>query len=483
MPLDPLGQGNLPVARDEPSDGLHGAPLAGVGTEFGDASRGAAPQGVAAGGSWIDRVVERARLFTRAELLWPALVVFFASLPVFSRLVGAADVKSPYSDHKAHLLLALRLAAGGADSTRGPVRELKAGQNLPPHPLFHLCLFALSAGNNPEAFAGIAAVLLALAIAGRAYLTALRFTSDNAVSPLVAIGLCILLALATPLPNWWWTPRKLLLWTADRYLAEMPAFLWDFPCLYLGQVSPNVWHNPTGIFAMPFALLVFVVGLHALETQRTGPMVALGAALVLSLLAKPNYVLAFAPCFAAAAGVGYFRAVRSGRLRLRDVLLQLLAAAGPPLAVLLYQFRSQYGTADAGQGRVIWSPFLAWSVFSRNIPVSLLLSIAFPLTSTLLYARSAVRNPAVLLAWAAFAVAVAQYALLAESGDRVSHGNFGWGPVLANQVLFVACCDFLLRQPASGLRRIAFLVLGAHAACGSITLIRCLLIPSLANVF
>ena len=36
------------------------------------------------------------------------------------------------------------------------------------------------------------------------------------------------LVLAMPLPNWW-----------------------KFPALYLGQITPNVWHNPTLIVAMP----------------------------------------------------------------------------------------------------------------------------------------------------------------------------------------------------------------------------------------
>jgi len=31
---------------------------------------------------------------------------------------------------------------------------------------------------------------------------------------------------------------------------------------YLGQFTPNVWHNSTTIFLMPFALLLFCFGFH-----------------------------------------------------------------------------------------------------------------------------------------------------------------------------------------------------------------------------
>jgi hypothetical protein len=429
----------------------------------------------------LGRAIERARLLSRPELVWPALVVFIVFLPIFSRLIGGADPDSRYSDHLTHVRLTRNLARRGVVSARSPAQKPAPDEETPPHPLFHYCVLALSFGDNPKMIGGMAAVVLALALGLRAYLTGLLFTSRTVLSPLLMIGLCLALALAMPLPNWWQTPRTLLKWDADPYLSQMPSFLWNLPSLYFGQMSPNVWHNPTGIFAMPFALLLFFLGLRALESPRLSTMAGIGAAMVLSLLAKPNYVLAFAPCFGVAVLIAYYRAIGAGRIRVEDALGHGLVAFGPAVAVLLYQYRTTFGAGRSDSP--IFAPFTVWSTASPHIPISLLLGIAFPLAATLLYVGSIFREPGVVLSWAVLAVAVAMYVLVSESGERAYHGNFGWGTVFADQILFVACCDFLLRQPASNYRRGAFLMLGLHVLCGCLTLTRCLFVPSLASGF
>jgi hypothetical protein len=57
------------------------------------------------------------------------------------------------------------------------------------------------------------------------------------------------------------------------------------------------------------------------------------------------------------------------------------------------------------------------------------------------------------------------------------------GAVLADQVLFVVCTDFLLRQPASLSRKLAFAVLRLHVLSGSLYLTRSLLIPAMQSEF
>jgi hypothetical protein len=389
-------------------------------------------------------VSERTRLLSRGELFVPALVVFLLALPVFARLC-AADPNSLLTDHPFHTRIALELAAGG---------------EIPPNPLYHFCLFFLSFGNNPAAATGVAAALLALALAARAYLSAVLFTSRADLPLGLLVTACLALAVAMPLPNWW-----------------------DFPTVGRGQVSPNVWHNPTAIFAMPFALLLFLLALRMLDDPRLPAAAAAGGATVLSVLAKPNYVLAFAPCLVVAALVALARAVRNGRLSVFGAAVRLLAAFGPALAVLGYQFQSTFGRGGSGAAGVIFDPLAVWRMTSPNVPASVLLGVVFPLVVTAFYPRQAVRDPGVVLGWATLAVAVAQFALLFETGSRAFHGNFGWGVVLADQVLFVACGGLLLRQPVGVFRDLAFLVLGLHVASGGLCLVRCLISPDRAGTF
>jgi hypothetical protein len=418
----------------------------------------------AAGGPFAERL----RLLARPELLLPALLVFLLFVPIFSRLVGGVDPRSYLSDYPAHLRQTGELAERGI---------------APPHPLFHYCVVLLSSGNLNEMM-GITAVTLALALGFRAYLTALLLTSRNSPSLIQIIGVCLVLALVMPLPNWWNIPAKVLPFESSAFNASMPnPGWWWLPAVYRGQLAPNVWHNPTGIFAMPFCLLLFILGLRALQSERTGSMVAVGAVMFLAVLAKPNYVMAFAPCFAVAAVINRMQAIRAGRLSIQDTLGQALVAFGPALFVLWRQYRHTYGGDGPDASGVAFAPFVVWSGLTRYIPVSIMLGIAFPLTVVALYWREVRQDSVLVFAWSVMIVAILQFALLIETGERADHGNFGWAAILANQILFIACCDFLLRQPASNARSAAFLVLALHVVSGSLCLARCLFVPSLANSF
>jgi hypothetical protein len=404
-----------------------------------------------------------------SELVLPALLLFFLSLPLLSRLVGGSARPGQHSDHLDHLRYAHELVEKG---------------KFQPHPLYHCLVVLFSFGNPTLTMGGIAVVVLALALAARAYLTALLMTDANAPPLPIVLGLCLCLALAMPLPNWWQFPAELFPDNYARYFKELPSpVLWKIPVTYRGQVSPNVWHNPTAIFAMPFALWLFLLAIQALRDPRTFTMGAMGFVMALNLLAKPNYVLSFAPCLAVAALAVWYQSIRTGRLTLPAAVGQACLAFAPAIAILSFQFRNAFGAGITGESKVVLDPLTSWSKFSHNIPASILLGIVFPAAVAALYPRRVIVEPKLLLAWAVLAVALAEFALLAEVGDRSTHGNFHWGAVLADQVLFVVCTDFLLRQPASLSRKLAFAVLGLHVLSGSLYLTRSLFIPAMQSEF
>jgi hypothetical protein len=388
------------------------------------------------------------------------------AVPVFWRLVGEADPASPHTDHVYHVRLALEALRTGV---------------WPPRPFYHACLLALSGGRGVAV--GVAAIaVLALAAGARTYVSARYLTRARPV-PFGGLALlCLALAVAMPLPNWWNFIGERFQSEVAHFGPRMPAWLWSLPSVYHGVASPNVWHNPTGIFAAPFALVLFLAGLRALGQPSPRSAALVGGAMVLSALAKPNYVLAFGPCLGLALLAVLVRAVRAGRLGGGNAAALLLLAFAPAALVLWQQFGAV--TGETGKpNRLSVAPWAVWSKESPNIPASVLLGVAFPLTASLLYGREAAREGPLLLAWATLGVAVAQFALLSESDpERSGHGNFGWGLVFADAVLFVAAGEFLLRQ--SGLRRVAaFGVLGLHALSGAVCLARCLFVPSLAGLF
>lgn len=377
------------------------------------------------------------------SMLLLGLLAFLLALPIFGRLCGC-DPHNSYTDYPGHFDFALRLGRGG--------------ERLP-HVLFHYCLLALMSGPNGFPVAKTAAVLLALMWGARAVLTAFLLRANAAVSQTALVMLSLGLGVVMTLPNWW-----------------------KFPSVYLGQLSPNVWHNPTTIFAIPFVLLVFLLGQRVLEAPSLLHMLALGLALALSILAKPNYALAYIPCLALSLLLLFCRRQYTSMSR-PGFLLRLALALVPGMLLLAWQFLCTFGKHSVEESSVIFAPLVVWSLYSPHILASIALSIAFPLFTTACYFRSFLKDRALILAWTTFAVATLQFVFLAEKGPRFAHANFAWGGILANHVLFVACAAFLLRQPQGRKRHFAFGVLALHIASGLFCLARCLVHPELAVYF
>jgi hypothetical protein len=387
--------------------------------------------------------------------LMPALVVFFLALAIFGRRVEK-------DDYPKHFEL---------------TRELVEGKSVQPHPLFHTCL-ALFSGGSTLVMPGMAAALLATALAVRAWLTAGVLDEGTRLRPGWIAALCILLTLAMPLPIWW-----------DGYLM-------------VAQPSPNIWHNPTAPFEMPFSLALFLAGLRLLDVLNLRTAALAGLLMVLSLLAKPNFVLAFAPVFGPALLVELWHARRKGsrdvdpqtgppralkeeNAQPSDAIREGNAAIGipskekfapgspkhfSPLVILLLAFGPAILVAAVlavvlQERRVVFfHPLLIWQRYTPSVSASILLGTAYPLTVFLCYLLRANADRALTLAWATLGVACATFGLLAEIDYLAA--NWGWGMHLANSVLFVMSTGFLFRQPSDWRRWLCLAVLGLHVTSG-----------------
>jgi hypothetical protein len=136
----------------------------------------------------------------------------------------------------------------------------------------------------------------------------------------------------------------------------------------------------------------------------------------------------------------------------------LSLALGPPVLVLAAQYA--WFARDAG---VVFAPLVVWRMFAQDrILLTVVLGIAFPLMVLVCYPRKVTADRSIMLAWVTLAIAIGTFACFSEAGARQTHGNFGWGLVYADHVLFVTSTTILLRQPI-GFRRILCLVLfGLH---------------------
>ena len=263
-------------------------------------------------------------------------------------------------------------------------------------------------------------------------------------------------------------------------VAAPVARPWWLHRVYLGQISPNVWHNPTSLLCWPLVILLFFSAAEFLQTARWRSLTAVAALAAVSVLAKPNYFLAFAPAF----GLLGLRRFGISRLWLASQVAML-----PTVGILCWQLLASFNGPDAMRPglTIALHPLAAWQMYTDSVLISLLVSLAFPLSYLVIF-RQSLSNPRLLtFAWCVTASALVWTLCFAEV--RTSDGvvdqdfNFSWGSHLSMFVLFLVTAMDMVNNPAAmaaigrvpttvRYARMPWWLLGAHAASGVLWLAR-----------
>lgn len=229
----------------------------------------------------------------------------------------------------------------------------------------------------------------------------------------------------TPFPVW------ARIGTVMMLLVITPIYLPFFNKNFvMGQGSPNVWHNSTYLIMKSFSYISLLLFISATKGKQHKKLkfILLSCFLVLSAFAKPSFLLVFLPSLLI---YSVIRAPRNFREHLK-----VLSISAPALAVLVYQYLIVFNINS--DSNVIIDPFGVWKLYSRNIPVSILSTLCFPLTVFFFLQQR--RVPSAVgyhIAWIMVVVSILQSALLAESGKRYDDANFFWGMNISLDILFI----------------------------------------------
>jgi hypothetical protein len=341
----------------------------------------------------------------------------------------------------------------------------------PAHFLFQAIVYALSGFSHEfVSLAWASLVLLTTCVVAKAWLSyallvrrcprlptpPFEYRARLSHSTVLALVTAALL-LSAPIVRPWWTHR-----------------------IYLGQISPNIWHNPTSVLCFPLVILLFFAADYFLRSGRTRELVAVGSLAFVSVLAKPNYFLAFAPVYALLA----WRRFGVSRLWLLSQ-----AAMIPTVLLLCWQLTASFGGPNAMRPglHIAWMPLAAWQVHSNSIGLSLLFSLAFPLSYLVIFRRRLQSPQTLLLAWGVMLASLVWAGCFAEVRDADGavdlHFNFSWGAHLSLFVLFlVTAMDMVQNRPATFVidrhwlaahtARLPWWLLGTHAASGILWIAR-----------
>lgn len=206
--------------------------------------------------------------------------------------------------------------------------------------------------------------------------------------------------------------------------------------LYVGQLPPNVWHNSTMTFLMPFALATFWLSYKQLIEPKSSRVVNISVLCILGILAKPSFFLVFAIAYP----LMLIRCFGFSR-RLWQNLIPVLIG----LATLAILYHATYVSNSSGQGVYIAvRPFYLWSLCSSNIPYSLVGAQLFPIIYFLLYPKDIVKHILLQYAVAAYFIALSIFILLVEVGRELD-GNFAWQALIYSYILFL-CVAILFAE-------------------------------------
>jgi hypothetical protein len=239
--------------------------------------------------------------------------------------------------------------------------------------------------------------------------------------------------------NTYYSANTIAIITLSLFFVSAIYFPFFNERIYLGQGSPNVWHNPTTITAKPFSFLALAL-CPALFNNRNKVITAfyligISLLLILSAWAKPNFIMAFLPALT-------IYCLLFHRNQIWHWVYYLFICT-PLILILSYQYSEKFSGESSGTSIMI-------SVLGQNIYnytsnpfFSLFLLTAFPLVTLIVYPKI-LTNKMYVLTLLTFITAVMQYFTLAEEGVRYLHGNFGWGRQIVVPMLFVLSMKELL---------------------------------------
>ena len=205
--------------------------------------------------------------------------------------------------------------------------------------------------------------------------------------------------------------------------------------------------------------------------DRGGRGVLTGFLLVLSCLAKPSFVQVFYPAIFTLMVIWLI--MYKGKSF--GTALQLFIVCLPSFVVMIMQFVISFYSGNGNSGGITIAPFVVAGARTSSIPISMLLLLAFPLLMLIISLIKKSVNWEDVLGWLMLLWGLVWRLLLAEKGERIYHGNFSWGYMLAAYLVWYTAVrnylKFYFSEQMTGNKRgvgfvLATIVLALHFVSG-----------------
>jgi len=213
--------------------------------------------------------------------------------------------------------------------------------------------------------------------------------------------------------------------------SEREEKFWSYDYIYRcnGIYTANPYWNATFLAVRPFTVLCFFLSAKVLaeyeEHFSLKDGILLGVFTFLATFTKPSFTFVLAPVLAITV---FWRLFVKKFAYWRNTAM-LCCCFVPTALLLVYQFLGVFmGTNSRGEETGIGFEIgKAWHLFTKNIPLCIMMAMLFPLSVLVLNWKELKRNGAFRLAWQIMITGFLSFLLLYEKGFRLEHMNFSWG--------------------------------------------------------
>ena len=200
---------------------------------------------------------------------------------------------------------------------------------------------------------------------------------------------------------------------------------------------PNVWHNSTVIFMMPFALVTYFLSVKQFEVfdrKRNGWITLF---VVLGTLAKPSFFFIY---------VFAFVVIMFARYRLGKEFFWSLIPVLAGCLCAVYVFASTFNGSDDNEVAISIMPVLEhWKPYLLFFVVSML----FPVLFVCCYRKEIKSDREFWFVLMMLVVGIGVYWCCHETGSRAMHGNFWWQTVAAMWFVYYYMLKTILKNDLS----------------------------------
>jgi len=208
-----------------------------------------------------------------------------------------------------------------------------------------------------------------------------------------------------------------------------------------GYISPNVYHNPTILLLKPLAILQFIFSVHILQGVKKRKILILCLAFLsgFAVFSKPSFIICLLPSLAI---LVLFLIYKKTTINWVELMFGIVI---PSVVILIWQYTLTFG-ANATSS-VVFAPFVVMKSVSTHLLEKFLLSIVFPLVTTIACWKKAIKDQKVQLGWLCFIFGSFFVYLFNETAQHQIAANYYWSAEISLFILFVSCVWFLIENP------------------------------------